>query len=840
MAADHRKKRLVAGSIGSSHELHQTNKKKVGLLKRSSYKRSNVSLEWDEKNKNVVAKREQIGLSRRDLVPFLHLVPCNNFVLAGVLSIPQEIFELENLSDVMSYEVWQRLLSESEREFLRQFLPQEVETQEVVRSLLGGDNFHFGNPFIKWGTSVCQNNVHPDSVIQKELHLREKKKVFYSGVEQYHNKMISNLLMWKDRWLNSEDSESHNLQQMWSSKRRAITSAHANEIRYPDADEDVTATSESSSWGFDDKTFSRDNPNLLGRQKDLQNGRCTKNSKILSLGPNMVEKPRKGQKLQKRSEQCSDGTKYMSYIKVSKEQHQLVVNTMKQSSSSIQSKSLSRVLGDLNTYHVQPFEVFEEEEQKKLRMHWMHLVKKDLPMAFVNWRRQQLQRCQLLQSLEQEILEMPRSSLQEEKIDEGSRCLHHAEFALEDESENNAHSTIKMKMDGGTGTQECSRQEFVQFAMVDNCMIAGSAQNNHSEQIGPLIDEHEFHNIDFASSNNIKSMTDEVPLHTPEFPESFSTADISSSQGGSISPSHNIWAANVPESFYKPPLSNEYDSTEGMSMDHSRIIIEDHPAQMINTKSSSDGQTHDKSYFNLCLPPRAGDDNELLQQIFATKESLPYLHERKQTCRPANFSMMQVSQFPGHHHLGEQMPLETRQTMFNGDPHLSSVPTIENWAASSIQMPPSLPLPQPLISEQNCFFGDHWSNNMDCGIGPSHLIGNGSNVHSSLYGGELQLQQSGISPYCSVMTSPEQIILPSVVGGGGGGAFGGFLGGGMPTTGGNLLPPMVHPPPDWPEPSSTAHAPPMRDNNFGRLGMSNQSFSMQDSIAKSFLRSWKS
>ncbi|XP_047310821.1 uncharacterized protein LOC124914340 [Impatiens glandulifera] len=822
MAADHRKKRLVAGSIGSSQELRQTNKKKVGLFKRGSNKRSNVSLEWDENNKNVVAKREQIGLSRRDLVPFLHLVPSCNFVLADVLSIPQEIFELENLSDVMSYDVWQRHLSESDRDYLRQFLPQGVETQEIVRGLLGGDNFHFGNPFIKWGTSVCRNDVHPDSVLQKELHLKEKKKVFYSGVEQYHNNMIRNLLTWKERWLSSEDSENHFLQQMSRPRRHAITFSHANEIHYPDAEEDVTATSESSSWGADDKAFSSDNQSLLGRQRELQNGiGWATTSTMLSPGLNMVEKPRKEQKLQKRNVHCSDGTKYMSYIKVSKEQHQRVVSTMKQSSNSIQSKSLSRVLGDLNAYHVQPFKVFEEEEQKKLQIHWMHLVKKDLPMAFAKWRRQQLERCQLMQSLEQEILEMPRY-VQEEKVDEEARCHDHVDFALEDE-------TIKVKMDGAIGTQECHRQDFCQSVMVDSGLIATSTQNHHSEQIGPISDEHEFHNdVDFASNNNLKSMTGDILHHTPEFPESFSTADITSSQGGSISPpGHDIWADNVPESFYnQPPLSsNRYDSTEVLSMDHTRMI-EDHPAQMMNLESGieegcysrkiqSDGQTHDKSFFNLCMAPRVGDGNgnEQLQHFFTAKERFP-----------ANFSM-QVSQFPGHHqqqhHIGEQ-------NIFNGDP-------IGNWAASSFQMPIALPPPPPqtLISEggmsQNCFYGDHWSN-MDCGIGPSHLIGNGngSNVHSSLYCGELQ-QQPGMNPYCPVMTSPEQLILPSVVGGAA--AFGGGLlgGGGMSTTG-NMLPQLVHPPADWPEPT----------DNLSRLGMSHQNFPLQDSIAKSYFRSWKS
>lgn len=47
-------------------------------------------------------------------------------------------------------QAWKSCLSESERNFLKQFLPREAEAKEVVKSLLSGDNFHFGNPLIKW------------------------------------------------------------------------------------------------------------------------------------------------------------------------------------------------------------------------------------------------------------------------------------------------------------------------------------------------------------------------------------------------------------------------------------------------------------------------------------------------------------------------------------------------------------------------------------------------------------------------------------------------------------------------------------------------------------------
>lgn len=52
-------------------------------------------------------------------------------------------------------QVWQSNLSENEREYLMQFLPKGSDAEEVVQTLLAGDNFHFGNPFVKWQVFLC-------------------------------------------------------------------------------------------------------------------------------------------------------------------------------------------------------------------------------------------------------------------------------------------------------------------------------------------------------------------------------------------------------------------------------------------------------------------------------------------------------------------------------------------------------------------------------------------------------------------------------------------------------------------------------------------------------------
>ena len=107
MAADQRRKRLHGVSIigSSSREQHKVKRKNVGLSHNESNMKSHISLEWDGNQKRVVAKREQIGVSWRDSRPFNGSVPEHHNPIADVFAIPQEIFELEDLTEVLSYEV---------------------------------------------------------------------------------------------------------------------------------------------------------------------------------------------------------------------------------------------------------------------------------------------------------------------------------------------------------------------------------------------------------------------------------------------------------------------------------------------------------------------------------------------------------------------------------------------------------------------------------------------------------------------------------------------------------------------------------------------------------------
>ncbi|VVB14403.1 unnamed protein product [Arabis nemorensis] len=406
MAADQRRKRMnSANVIGfSSREHYRAKRKKISSPDAALRSGDHISLEWDRNRSKVVSKREQVGLSFRHLRQFVDFVPSKRNVLAQVCPVPRETFQLENLSEVLSNEVWRSCLSESERNYLRQFLPEGVDVEEVIQALLDGENFHFGNPVLDWGTAVCSGRVHPDQIESREECRRGGKRRYYSDLEKYHYDVIDYLQILKEKWESCKDPEKDAVKRMWGRSRRG--SAHVN-----GSGQDLTAASESSSWNADDRPCSSDNKissvvmteEVRRRPKSSAVRKEKSQSPLIALDNvvNVGVKEKIKDKLPKHSIQQTDGAKYMSYLKISKKQHQ-IVTSMKQSGKSIQSRALNRILGNINNLDVQPYGVFVEEEQKKLNAHWLQLVK-DLPAAYAIWKKLQLQKRDIINSLEREL-----------------------------------------------------------------------------------------------------------------------------------------------------------------------------------------------------------------------------------------------------------------------------------------------------------------------------------------------------------------------------------------------------------------------------------------------------
>lgn len=105
--ADQQKKQLSADStVGcGSHQPSRGKRKNLESTQCGQNMRSHISLNWDANKRRVVAKREQIAINWRDLSPFINSVPHCPKILADILAIPPEIFELESLAEVLSFEV---------------------------------------------------------------------------------------------------------------------------------------------------------------------------------------------------------------------------------------------------------------------------------------------------------------------------------------------------------------------------------------------------------------------------------------------------------------------------------------------------------------------------------------------------------------------------------------------------------------------------------------------------------------------------------------------------------------------------------------------------------------
>uniref|UniRef100_A0A0E0LK91 Uncharacterized protein n=1 Tax=Oryza punctata TaxID=4537 RepID=A0A0E0LK91_ORYPU len=313
MAAGKQKKRIIRST---NSDQHRTGKKsKVQSSNCHISLKSQIALKWDDYQKKVVPKKEQVGVLWSDLAPFIDSRQKHDSGLADVTCIPPEIFSLENLRGVLSYKVWDTCLTEADRKFLIQFLPTEIDAEEnkmqrsavkaatwsrlgdlVYQALLSeremrGD-LHWSIRHSK-SSSLCYGDTHPDALLNKEKQIRADKKAYHINLNNYHSK---------------------------------------------------------------------DN-NLAKHKQGDTRPRVTSSEMPLKVA------------------QSGDVSKFMSYIEISRTQHNLV-KSMKQSGDGIKTKHLTRVIGNLDKFHVKPYGTLIDDEQRRLHEHWLNISRNDIPAAF--------------------------------------------------------------------------------------------------------------------------------------------------------------------------------------------------------------------------------------------------------------------------------------------------------------------------------------------------------------------------------------------------------------------------------------------------------------------------
>uniref|UniRef100_A0A6N2MD37 DEUBAD domain-containing protein n=1 Tax=Salix viminalis TaxID=40686 RepID=A0A6N2MD37_SALVM len=888
MAADQRRKRRNGASLAGCSSLEPNRMKRKNKSKSDLNAKSLISLEWDVNRKKVVAKREQIGIGQRDLMPFVDSVPHYHNPLADVFAVPREIFDLQNLEEVLSYETWQNHLSEDERNFLTQFLPTGLDTEEVVEALLAGDNFHFGNPLLRWGAALCSGNLHPDVVLCQEQHLKADKKAFYSKLQDYHIDMITYLQKLKDTWESSKDPEKEILQKIW---RRSRSNADKRsspcdiESKFHGIEENVLATSESCSLGAEEKTSSSDTQNSAVTG-EVQKRICEKGSmkekqrKLLVASDDDDARPGKGDKLNKCNIHHSDGAKYMSYLKISKKQHQLV-KIMKQSGKSIRSKSLNCVLGDLDTLHVQPYEEFVKEEQKKLQEYWMQLANKDLPVAYAIWRERQFQRQEISKSLEDELkgqLKYPAEYLEKDGHetllqDQSDQCAGQHDTNTEDKPEHNHETVLQDQHDHGSRNEESGISDYGDSG-------SGSHQNQSPQLLSSLSVDQDLNPIDMNMENDhvhLNSNSDEASPHVSEYSGgSMHVADASIDQGVPFSSGEDVWpAVSIPNSYYDPTANHEYASTGILPLPHQ--VNEEQCSQLIDMESEVHEeetgkdllhrQSDDGSFRSYPNHDRSG----LLQSLFRGQVTLPCHNEQKPTgldFQSPNDVMMQDGQYTGHNQgqLQSSLSLEQRQKNHIEDytqqnitediysegggfliPRQVHAPLVnlQDWNVNPVRMPAQLqshPNDDGLLT-QNWFSAEHqvrgdWNGAGGVGVSNQSI---GSNADQSLFSVLSQCNQLHItSPLDQLRSgsptnqrpigtldsvgSAEQFMLPRTYG---------MVSGVTPRIS-NALPQAVHP---LDYLSGRDNASSLMPDDIGWMTLP-QNSALHDPLGKPYLRSW--
>uniref|UniRef100_A0A8C5PTU5 Nuclear factor related to kappa-B-binding protein n=1 Tax=Leptobrachium leishanense TaxID=445787 RepID=A0A8C5PTU5_9ANUR len=146
----------------------------------------------------------------------LDLGPCmeNNGIMEECLlrgtrvSLPEDLLEddfclvfwqPDLFFDVVSLDTWQNVLSDSQREHLKQFLPscpnENGEQQEAtVRALFRGDNFRFGNPLQTAQKLFRDGHFNPEVVKYRQLCLKSQHKRYVSSQQQYFHTLLKQIL----------------------------------------------------------------------------------------------------------------------------------------------------------------------------------------------------------------------------------------------------------------------------------------------------------------------------------------------------------------------------------------------------------------------------------------------------------------------------------------------------------------------------------------------------------------------------------------------------------------------------------------------------------------------
>lgn len=119
-------------------------------------------------------------------------------------SVPFELYNLPDLKEVLSLDVWNECLSEEERYSLVKYLPDmdQGTFMRTLKELFSGCNFHFGSPITKLFDMLNGGLCEPRVALYRQGLIFFQKHQHYHLLRKHQNNMVSNLCQIRDAWVN--------------------------------------------------------------------------------------------------------------------------------------------------------------------------------------------------------------------------------------------------------------------------------------------------------------------------------------------------------------------------------------------------------------------------------------------------------------------------------------------------------------------------------------------------------------------------------------------------------------------------------------------------------------
>ncbi|XP_019729115.1 nuclear factor related to kappa-B-binding protein [Hippocampus comes] len=117
------------------------------------------------------------------------------------VSLPEELLEdPEIFFSVMSESTWTKVLSDSQRQHLSQFLPQfpdnnKAEQGSAVDDLFNNKNFHFGNPLHLAQKLFRDGYFNPEVVKYRQLCAKSQQRRQLYSLQQYYHRLLKQILI---------------------------------------------------------------------------------------------------------------------------------------------------------------------------------------------------------------------------------------------------------------------------------------------------------------------------------------------------------------------------------------------------------------------------------------------------------------------------------------------------------------------------------------------------------------------------------------------------------------------------------------------------------------------